>query len=92
MNADAPALSAMMLADELTRCASVAARHLSHAEHDEARGHAFAGGSPWRVSAERHELRFLALVDEARRRLDAGDTELERSLALYTWGPSLVAR
>lgn len=67
-----------VLASELSRWATVAAHHHSHAENAPSEFLA----DLWRASAERHEVGFLAQVDEARARLAAGDADLRRHLHL----------
>lgn len=78
------------LAESLARHAAVAARHLSRGEHLIANGQTHEGGL-WVAAAEVAEDFFLAEVDEARERLEAGDTELPSYLALYG-ATELVAR
>lgn len=82
----AASLDALELVSELKRCASVAARHLSYSERDEAIEEC-TSALMWRESSERLEVEFLACVDEVRRRAaqDGANSrhELESALKLY---------
>ena len=78
----AAGLDAYRLAEEVARHAAVAARHLSYSELWQARGNDRAARD-WAYSADRAEEFYLAEVDEANRRLAAGDAELVSYLRLF---------